>query len=225
MLSGLARKRNRPKTRYSERAPAIFPISLGLSAGFHPFVSDGHRRPRRNFPGKPSARGKAFVFQQYYFNFAIGDGSFHYITACDMTVKYYNSKVDWWVYATAALTLACCMLGPILSGEDQLLGIIQSIILVGLEIFIFTSIKYAIRGNELGVRMFYKWQWVPIDKITEIKKVTSLLSTAALSMHRVSIKFSDRKILKSVSPMEISPKDRDGFIDDLRTINPKIILK
>lgn len=141
-----------------------------------------------------------------------------------MAKKYYRSKVDWWMYATVIFTAASCMLVPILSKEDYRHAIILSTVFVGFEIFVFASIRYAIRGNELGVRMFYKWQWFPINKIAEIKKVTSFLSTAALSRHRVSIKFSDRKILKSVSPMEISPKDRDKFIDDLLTINPKITL-
>ena len=141
-----------------------------------------------------------------------------------MKEKYYNSKVDWWVYAAVALTVASCMLGPVLSGANYLPGIILSIIFAGFEISVFASVRYAIRGNELGVRMFYRWQWFPIDKIDEIKKVNSISSTAALSVCRVSIKFSDRKILKSAFPMEISPKNRDEFIDDLRTINPKIAL-
>ena len=44
-----------------------------------------------------------------------------------------------------------------------------------------------------------------------------------MSLDRVSIRFSDRKVLKSAMPIEISPKDRDGFIADLKKINPEIV--
>lgn len=42
---------------------------------------------------------------------------------------------------------------------------------------------------------------------------------------RVSIKFTDRSVLKSSMPLEISPKDRDGFMAQLKEINPAIVIK
>lgn len=92
-----------------------------------------------------------------------------------------------------------------------------------LEIVMFASVKYRICDGKLGIRnLFYKWEWFPIDQISEIKKTNGILSAPALSAKRVSIKFSDKKILKSSIPLEISPKDRDGFIDKLKEINPTI---
>lgn len=141
-----------------------------------------------------------------------------------MRINYYSSKIDWWVYAVVLFTVVSSMAGPLLTHEDYWTGIVLSAIFVGLEIFIFASIKYAIKGDKLGVRMFFRWQWFPIDKIAEVKKMNGILSSAALSVHRVSIKFSDRRVLKSASPLEISPKDRDKFIADLRAVNQSIAI-
>ena len=95
-----------------------------------------------------------------------------------------------------------------------------------MEIVMFASVKYQICDGKLGIRnLFYKWEWFPIDKISEVKKSSGIFSAPALSTKRISIKFSDKKILKSLMPLEISPKDCDGFIAQLKEINPNIVEK
>lgn len=138
--------------------------------------------------------------------------------------KYYASRIDWWIYAVVIGTfLLCVPIGVI--DKDFLLMTILGVGFVALEIFVFASIAYAIKGDKLGVRMYYKWTWYPIDRIAEAKKTHGILTAPACSTHRVAIKFLDRSILKSYMPLEISPEDRDGFIADLRTVNPDIIVK
>lgn len=138
----------------------------------------------------------------------------------------YKSKIDWWVPAVVAVTVAVAFIGPIIDGEIFIVGIIIAVLLGTLEIVMFASVKYKIYDGKLGIRnLFYKWEWFPIDKISEIKKTSGILSAPALSTKRVSIKFSDKKILKSSMPLEISPKNRDGFIAKLQEINPSIVIK
>ncbi len=139
-----------------------------------------------------------------------------------MKTIYFNSRVDWWVYAIVLFSIVYCMTLVLLTSNDYWSGIVLSILLAGIEVLIFASVKYAIRGDELGIRMFYRWHWFPIDKIAEVKNVTGIQSAAALSRHRIAIRFSDRKILKSFFPLEISPKDSSSFISNLQTINPAI---
>lgn len=138
------------------------------------------------------------------------------------SMKIYKSKVDWWVYAVCIGTVVICMVGPMFDG-DYIAGIILSAVMLVIEVFCFTGVRYAIKGNMLGVRNLHHWTWIPIDKITEVKKTRGIIATAAMSLDRVSIRFSDRKVLKSAMPIEISPKDRDGFIADLKKINPEIV--
>uniref|UniRef100_UPI0025B17A18 PH domain-containing protein n=1 Tax=Muribaculum intestinale TaxID=1796646 RepID=UPI0025B17A18 len=81
---------------------------------------------------------------------------------------------------------------------------------------------YEIDGKNLVVYMLFRPTRLPIDKIKSVKKTTGILSTAAMSTKRVSISFTDRSVLKSFAPVEISPKDRDGFMAQLKLVNPNI---
>lgn len=136
--------------------------------------------------------------------------------------KIYHSKVGWWVYALIPFVVFCCMVGPILTKSDYWLGFVLSVPFCLLIIYLIATTKYAIHGDEIGVRCGFRWSWFPISKIESVSKVNGILASPALSIHRIAIKFSDRKILKSSSPLEISPKDGDGFISDLLKINPNI---
>ncbi len=143
-----------------------------------------------------------------------------------MDRETYSSKIDWWIPAVVVFTVAVAFIGPIIDGEIFIVGIILAALLGTLEIVMFASVKYRICDGKLGVRnCFYKWEWFPIDKISELKKSSGILSAPALSTKRISIKFSDKKILKSSMPLEISPKDRDRFVQRLKELNSNIIVK
>lgn len=121
------------------------------------------------------------------------------------------------------ITASVAFIGPLIDGEIFWVGLIIGVWLAVMEIVMFASVKYQICNGKLGIRnFFYKWEWFPIDRISQVKKSSGILSAPALSTRRISIKFSDKKILKSSMPLEISPKDRDGFISQLKEINPNI---
>ncbi len=140
-----------------------------------------------------------------------------------MKSTVYKSKVDWWVYVLLIITTGGCL--SIILWDDYFTGIILAVSMGTLWVFCFMGMKYEIKGNQLGVRSMYRWTWVPINKISEVKKIRSILAGPAASIDRVSIKFSDRSVLKSSMPIEISPKNRDCFIAQLKEINPEIIVK
>ena len=124
------------------------------------------------------------------------------------------------------ITASVAFIGPLIDGEVFWVGLIIGVWLAVMEIVMFASVKYQICEGKLGIRnFFYKWEWFPIEKISEVKKSSGILSAPALSTKRISIKFSDKKFLKSSMPLEISPKDRDGFIAQLLRINPNIVVK
>lgn len=138
-----------------------------------------------------------------------------------MASVMYKSKVGWWIPVVVVFSVSACLLGPFLEG-DYLSGIILSAGVLAIELFIFTGVKYKICGERLGIRNFYRWTWFPIDKISEIKSTKSFLSAPALSFDRLAIRFSDKSILKSAMPLEISPKDAEAFIAHLMAVNPGI---
>ena len=142
-------------------------------------------------------------------------------------MTYYKPKIDGWFWILIFVFTFCLLMVCSIT-EDGLtwpgLVIISIFIaIVLLLIWLITTVKYAIRGTELGVRnLAYQWEWLPIEKIESVKSVKSVLAGAALSFNRLSIKFSDRKVLKSTMSLEISPKDTENFIKTLLSVNPKI---
>lgn len=139
-----------------------------------------------------------------------------------MIKKIYKSKIDWWVWlvflfmagVTAAVAIDSTWWVALSFGGTML---ISALLIVGCW--------YEIEGDRLVVYQFFRPNRFPIDKIAEVKKTTGILATAGMSCRRVSIKFADRSVLKSAMPLEISPKDRDGFIANLKEINPNIEVK
>lgn len=132
----------------------------------------------------------------------------------------YRSKIDWWAWL-------CLLVVPVsmwFTAFDMpwwyavfICGGLTALCLIGLF-----GCWYEIDGKSLVVYMFFRPTLLPVDKIKSVKKTTGILSTAAMSTKRVSISFTDRSVLKSFAPLEISPKDRDGFMAQLKSINPNI---
>lgn len=137
-----------------------------------------------------------------------------------MTKTVYRSRIDWWAWL--------CFIGPLLPiwyaavGMPWWFAVFISGGLTALFIIPPFGCRYVIEGNEIVVYQFFRPTRLPIAKIKSVKKTSGYLATAAMSHLRVSISFIDRSVLKSYAPLEISPKDRDRFINQLIEINPDI---
>lgn len=145
----------------------------------------------------------------------------------NLNTTYYKPKIDGWFWILIfVLTFVLLMICSI--SEDGLFwpGIIEICVFLFIVLFLIwliTTVKYAVKGNEMGIRnLVYRWEWFPIEKIESVKPVKSVLAGPALSFYRLSIKFSDRKVLRSTMPLEIAPKDERLFIEKLKEINPEI---
>lgn len=141
-----------------------------------------------------------------------------------MKIKVYKSKVDWWVYAVLFIMVAGCIIGPAMEGEI-LIGILLAFLMAALWSLGFFGVKYEINGNKLGIRNLFRWSWIPIDEIKEIRKTRGIIATASMSIDRVSIKLIDNNSLKTSMPIDISPKDENEFIHHLKSINPTITIE
>ena len=142
-------------------------------------------------------------------------------------MTYYKPKIDGWFWILIfVMTFTLLMVCSISENGLSSPGIVVTCVFIAIVlilIWLMTTVKYAIRGTELGVRnLSYKWDWLPIEKIESVKPVKSVLAGAALSFNRLYIKFTDRKVLRSTMPLEIAPNDTEKFIKALKLINPKI---
>ena len=138
-----------------------------------------------------------------------------------MATQHYSTKIDWWIFFVFGLSLLFFISILLWVGMEWYIVLIIAIPIFGLVSLSLTQIQYVIKNNELGVHYQVKWIWFPIENIKEVRKVKNILAAPAMSFTRVQIKF-ERGTTKTAVPLEISPKDRDKFIQDLIEINPDI---
>ena len=138
-----------------------------------------------------------------------------------MATQHYSTKIDWWIILVLGLALVFSIYILLWVGIEWYIVLIIALPMFGLAGLSCVEIAYVIKDNELGVKSTAKWMWYPIENIKEVRKVKSILAAPAMSFTRVQIKF-ERGTAKTAVPLEISPKDREKFIQDLLKINPDI---
>ncbi len=133
----------------------------------------------------------------------------------------YNSRWDGSTWFILGLVAVCCVVPCFL--DDGIWPTIICLVMLAFVLLTFFSIYYRIDGDKLVVYTFFIPKAYPIDKIKDIKPTKNILSSPATSLtHRLAITFTDRKILKSTTPLIISPVRKEGFIQQLLSINPEI---
>lgn len=133
----------------------------------------------------------------------------------------YNSIWDESTWFILGLIAACCIVPCFL--DDGIWPTIICLVMLAFVLVTFLSIYYRIDGDKLVVYTFFIPTAYPIDKIKDIKPTKSVLSSPATSLtHRLAITFTDRKILKSTTPLIISPVRQEEFIRQLLAINSEI---
>lgn len=132
----------------------------------------------------------------------------------------YRSKIDWWVWLVTLGFLVVVWLSACGMSWWYVIFVCGSTTL--LYALLMFGCWYEIDGEDLVIYQFFRPTRLPVSKIRDVKKTTGYLATAGMSHLRVSITLVDRSVLKSCAPVEISPKDRDGFIAQLISINPNI---
>lgn len=101
--------------------------------------------------------------------------------------------------------------------EGNLYGLIGLSAVVGLILIFSKTTRYIINENQLTVKS--TWivnERIVISKITKIEKSNSILSSPALSLDRLRIRYN------KYDEVLISPKEKKAFIDELLKVNPNI---
>lgn len=140
-----------------------------------------------------------------------------------MAVMVFRPRVDWWVWAVVCFALtAIVVIGMVF---PWWLTVLYGVAIMSGLALGMVGIWYAIEDKNIVVYQFFRPHPYPIAKIKEIRYNYSVLAAPALSFHRLSIKFTDRSVLKSSMPLDIAPKDMDGFVKRVLEINPDIVVK
>lgn len=132
----------------------------------------------------------------------------------------YRSRIDWWLW----LVLVVCFVLVFICGTDLPWWCIAlaEIGTVGFIVVSMFGTWYTIEGDTLSVYQFFRPLRLPILKIKEVRYCRGYLAGPALSSRRLSVSFTDRLVLKSAMPIEISPADRAAFVAHLLSINPNL---
>jgi hypothetical protein len=129
-------------------------------------------------------------------------------------MKVYKSKVDWW--------LGLPLLYPIFVSvssmfEGKWIGYLGISIIILLIFFISKTTRYIINENQLIVKsMFIVNERIEINKIRKIEKTNSILSSPALSLDRIAVRYN------KFDEVYISPREKQLFVEELLKINPEI---
>ncbi len=134
--------------------------------------------------------------------------------------KVYKSKVaNWYIWFCAILTVA--FFGSIYLCYKSTWILLIDVVLVGIGVLMLYDIllhtDYTIIGQKLYIRcgFLFKMQ-LPVSDITEITHKSTILSSPALSAKRIGLRYGKKRWIY------VSPKDQDGFISDLKSVNPNI---
>jgi hypothetical protein len=138
-----------------------------------------------------------------------------------MASKVFRSKVDWWIRLLLGIAIAGMFVGSatvILEGADPVettVTILACIAGFALIVWVLTGTHYTVDRGTLIVRAGpMRWR-IPIDEITAVEATRSPLSSPALSLDRLRIRYGKRRRIM------ISPADKAGLLkaigQDLKT--------
>ena len=127
----------------------------------------------------------------------------------------FRSKIDLWL-VIVAVAMPVLMLEFVLDGiiaSDKLADVLALLVMVGvlgIFVWVYLSTRYTITGDFLLVKAG-PFSWViPIEDIISIEPTRNPLSSPALSLDRLLIRYG------AGAELMISPKDKPGFMTELK---------
>ena len=125
--------------------------------------------------------------------------------------QVFKSRVDTWLAVLILLSMGLCIYGAgyaILEGE--LLGNLVALFMIGtgvlLPLWLLLTTRYSVSDDDLDIRCGpFRWQ-IRRDTITSIKPSNNPLSSPALSLDRLRIRYDGGRYVL------VSPRDKAGFI-------------
>ncbi len=133
------------------------------------------------------------------------------------TNKTYPSKVDWWLGVLLMFVLLCGVgsvgagiWGLIVKGDPMWWFLLPGLCIVLFMTCVVWPIEYVLSDDELIVRIGLFRSPYKYSTITGIKPSRNPLSSPALSLDRLEIKYKGK-----IGFFMVSPKDKEGFMEEL----------
>lgn len=93
--------------------------------------------------------------------------------------------------------------------------ILVLILIAGITLYFTLAVRYVVEDGKIKIKYgFIRFTSIPISSIREIKKASP---TRFVSFDRINVKY------EKFDETLLSPKDKDGFVNHLLELNPKIV--
>lgn len=127
--------------------------------------------------------------------------------------RWYPSKVDAWIAAVLLVAPVVTLIAGFaaLSAGAGIVGFAGFAFMLAVYFGLVWPMRYGITDEAIVVRHGVIRQRIKLADITEVKPTRSPLSSPALSLDRIAIRFG-QGFFKSAM---ISPADKQGFMDEL----------
>lgn len=129
-----------------------------------------------------------------------------------MAARRFKSKIDRWLIVLLIIVIiveAWAFGVAAIQARDPLLTtgfILLAIAVIGLIVWLMVGTHYTVDGNLLRIVSGpFRWK-VPVDQITSVEATKNPLSSPALSLDRLRIRYGEKRRIM------ISPADKAGFL-------------
>lgn len=129
-----------------------------------------------------------------------------------MARKVFKSKVDWWLRLVLAFVIVVefVAIGSVILEQRDPVATTVTILVCLAALALFASVllatRYTIDRGVLRVRCGpFRWK-VPLKSITAVEETRNPLSSPALSLDRLRIRYGKRRQIM------VSPADKAGFL-------------
>lgn len=130
--------------------------------------------------------------------------------------KTFKSAIGWIMIIPLGLLLGAIGLVLFLEPNDWK-ALLVFIPLLAFIIHLMMRTDYTIDSGQLRIRCgIFRYQTIEISSITRITETSNPLSSPALSLDRLNIRYGNR------GQVMISPKEKAAFIEAIREINPAV---
>lgn len=137
-------------------------------------------------------------------------------------VKVYKSRVARWYRWTCIGSVAALAGSMVLCWRSTwilLIDVALPGVCVAMMFDMLLHTDYTIKGDKLYIRCGVLFHMtLPIDRISEITRKSTILSSPALSAKRIGLRYGQKRWVY------VSPENQEDFIADLTAINPAIAL-
>lgn len=133
-------------------------------------------------------------------------------------LQIFPSKKGWLILLTVWLILGAVT--AILALSDAWPAALLLLLLDAFIVHLLLNTRYIIQESELYIQCGWLYKrTVPVSSIRRIEETNNPLSAPATSLDRLALILEPREIIL------ISPADKEGFIQAIRTLQPQLEVK